>query len=291
MRPPRAPMTKLHEVDSRREVADLCGLEPDVIALAQPAGRSRKRSPSPTPHKRSSSLSRSGRDPTVTNYLPGRLRSLSPSITDAAFGVDASKQKTRDASVSGNKPQLPSDGRAGQQPTLEIREPAAPVPSDLTGAALATVPARHAAECTRRGADALLELERAGERLSGLAVVSDVQPRGGSGQPAPPPGKAVLSPMSAAGVSSRLRLTQNSAAQAGVLAGAGRAGSIQQTALGWRGASGLLGGGAADVRQAGRGITLRVGQVVALLLRPRRGFKDRGYGRVCRAQACVHAMR
>ena len=114
-------------------------------------------------------------------------------------------------------------------------------------------PASNESEDARRGTKALLELER----LSTLTqpfqqhAPASVQ----AGGRAAPAGMS-LPQMSAAGISSRLRLTQQTPAQA--------AGLIEPPLGGSLSAALPLGGGGAAVGGRGRGIALRVGQVGAL---------------------------
>jgi len=195
------------------------------------AGSLRKRSPSPTPHKRSASLSRTGRDPSV-NPQGGRLRSASPSSrpgTQHQRAPDAAERPAHDASVRGRR--------------LEAASSEAVPPAGLA--------ARGAAGSAQRGSDVLLELERlSGSEVPGQVVMG----AHGAAQPSSPvmlPGGRALGTMSAAGISSRLRLAQQISSNS---AGLQTVGSLTV---------GSLGASPVDDRQAGRGISLRVAHVNA----------------------------
>jgi len=194
------------------------GDSPEASAEYAPAatGSLRRRSPSPTPHKRSSSLSRTGRDPLINPVGGTRLRSASPSSRPGT------QQRGQDA--------------------------------DPVGASGGTLPPVVLAACgaessMRRGSEVLLALERlSGSESPGQVVmgVREMQPDRSS--PAMPGGKT-LGPMSAAGISSRLRLAHQTSSNS---AGLQTVGSLTV---------GSLGASPVDGRQAGRGIALRVGHV------------------------------
>lgn len=215
MRPPRPPSGKRVATDAPSDDV-LLGSTDSCTSYLPPmeTGAARKRSPSPTPHKRSSSLSRVGRDPNVNPHV-SRQRSASP----AAPSRPGTQQCDRD-----QEPEVNNDRKGGRE---------IPIPD----------PARNAAEAARRGSEAIIKFER----LSGLDSSDRTQMI--SGQTLA--GRGNLSPMSAAGISSCLRLAQHSSSKA---AGLQTVGSLT---------IGSLGASPVDSRQAGRGITLRVGQVGA----------------------------
>ena len=123
-------------------------------------------------------------------------------------------------------------GRSGQG-TLAVQEKQAD-------------PASNVAVAARRASEVLLEFERLAE-LEKLSDVDRTHSVGGQTQTLP--GGRNLDPLSAACISSRLRLTQQTASKA---AGLQTVGSLTATSLG---------SPQTDTRKAGRGITLAVGQV------------------------------
>ena len=95
MRPPRPPSGKRVATDPPAEdvLAESAGSQSRTtyVPPMEKNGAARRRSPSPTPHKRSSSLSRVGRDPNV-NPHGSRQRSASP----AAPSRPGTQQRDRD---------------------------------------------------------------------------------------------------------------------------------------------------------------------------------------------------